>query len=616
MNASSRWDRSTKQLIAATLLILAGLLIYSFRTILIPIVLVLLFSYIFAPVIGWLSRLLHIGRGWAVLLLYLVILGALATLPAVTIPVIVDQVQSLIENLDAIAQWALDWIEQWNAYQFDIMGYVVTLPKIASPDLYFDLERAMNLLESAISPLAGGVFSIVTTVASGVGWLVFMSMLAFYLLKDAVRFGPAALNIIPPSYRKEASQLLGRINATWNAFLRGQIVLCTIIGVITAVAMSAIGIRYSIALGIVAGILEIIPGFGPTIAAIPAILLALFQGSSYIPLSHLGTAIIVAGIYMVIQSIENNLLVPRIIGASLKLHPLVVIVGVLGGATLGGTLGPLGGVLGALLAAPILATLRHVLRYIYFKLADLDPFPEPPSFAAIVRERNVRAILFDLDGTLLDTDDVWVERWAQRLDRVPLLSKLYDGTRLARRLVMAMESPVNALITVLDILGLDERFFRLGEWVRLVSGQRKPAQYLAVDGTVALIRELSQQYDLAIVTTRNRADTLHYLEQFGLVECFRAIVTRQDVRRLKPHPEPVRTAADQMGYALEQCIIIGDTTVDVQAGKRAGAMTISVLCGFGEYPELKRLQPDLILETTALLNESLPQRKLSYCENG
>ena len=144
-------------------------------------------------------------------------------------------------------------------------------------------------------------------------------------------------------------------------------------------------------------------------------------------------AIIVAVTYMAIQSIENNLLVPRIMCSTLNLHPALVIIGVLGGVTLGG-------ILGALLASPTLATLRHVMRYVYFKLADSDPFPPPPSFATQMKERQVRAILFDLDGTLLDTDDMLVDQIAGKLSPVAFVDRLYTRRRFARKVIMALET--------------------------------------------------------------------------------------------------------------------------------------------------------------------------------
>ena len=611
MRTTPRWSRSTKVLVSAALLVIAGLLLYSFRTILIPIILVFLFAYIVAPLVGWLSRRLHIGRGWAVMIIYLIGIGALATLPAVTVPTMVSEFENLLRNLDAIGNRAIGWLEQIDQYQIDLMGYTFSLPQFEPPVISFELDKVLGLLDSTISPLAGGAFSVVKTVASGVGWLLFMAAMGFYLLRDADRLIPTVLNIVPDAYRAEASKLIGLVNRTWNAFLRGQIVLCIVIGLVTTAAMSAAGIRYAVALGIVAGILEIIPSIGPTLASVPAILLALFQGSSFIPMSNLGVALLVAGIYWMIQSLENNFLVPRIIGSSLNLHPLMVIVGVLAGATLGGTLGLLGGVLGALLAAPILATLRHVLRYVYCKLADLEPFPESPSFASLVLQRNAQALLFDLDGTLAETDDALVQKWAHKLDRIPLLHNLYDSTQLARHAVMQLHRPANTLLTLLDVLGLDVRFLAISEWVRQLYGQGKPEEFVAVDGAVALLRELRKTYRLALTTTRGRVDVDRFIAQFGLDGEFTAIVTRDDVKRLKPHAEPVQRAAEELELPPEQCIVIGDTSMDIRAGKRAGALTVGVLSGFGEAHWLKRHDPDLIVGTAIELLQRLPTTQSS-----
>jgi predicted PurR-regulated permease PerM len=127
--------------------------------------------------------------------------------------------------------------------------------------------------------------------------------------------------------------------------------------------------------------LEIIPNIGPTIAAIPAVLIAYFQGSTYLPLSNGWFALLVIGLYVVIQQLENNILVPRIIGRSLNLHPLVVIIGAIAGASLAG-------VLGMFLAAPILASLRTLGNYVNCKLLDLEPFDEHEASSSPVQENN------------------------------------------------------------------------------------------------------------------------------------------------------------------------------------------------------------------------------------
>lgn len=593
-----RWSQNTKQLIGATLLILGGLMVYQFRSLLPSVIIAALLAYVLAPIVGWLSRVLRIGRGWTTALLYLLGIAALAVAPALSINPVIDEINRLELNFTNMINQILLWIEQFNEIEIEFAGYEFVLPQIDLPT--FSIQQIASMLQDAVSTVAGSAVSVAKTVATGVGWVVFTAIITFYMIVDAERIGPALLRLVPLDYQVEVSQLGARLNRTWNAFLRGEIILCLTIGVVTWVATTSIGLPYSIALAIVAGALEIIPSFGPFLAAIPAVIIALVQGSSYIPLPNWGVAILVALIYWLIQSLENNLLVPRIIGASLNLHPLVVLIGILAGATLGG-------VLGVLLAAPTLASLREIIYYLYCKLADLDPFPPPPTFAERMRENEVRAFLFDLDGTLLDSDDMAVDKWAAWLRPVAFLDKVYDSKKLARRLIMALESPINSMITFLDVLHLDNLVLSMGESLRKIRAHRAPNRYSATPGAIEMLGKLGQHYHLGIVTTRNREDVQKFLQKFELDGVFKTIVTRQDVKRLKPHPESVRHAAKQLGLPPAQCAMIGDTTVDVQAGKRAGALTVAVLCGFGERPELERLKPDLVLDLTAHLPRHLAE---------
>ena len=594
--ASSQWGQTTKLLMALVLVATIVLVIYGLRTILAPLVLATLFAYIFAPFVGWLKRRLHIPRGISVLLIYLIGLGLLATAPAVLIPTVVDDIIALANSLDTIVNDVLTWLDQTD--QIVVLGRAFQLPPVELPT--FDLDRIISLIQQGISPVAGGFLSVLRALGSVVTSLLFMAFVAFYLMVDAERIRPTLIELTPPSHREEIVKLLDRINGTWNAFLRGQLLLSLAVGTFTVVAMSILGVRFSIALGIVAGVLEIIPGLGPVLSAVPAVVLALFQGAATLPVTNFWAAVVVAGAYVLIQQLESNILAPRILGASLELHPLVVIVGVLAGATLFG-------ILGALLAAPTISTLRHVVGYVYRKLLDMEPFPEPPPFAEQVRERDVRAILFDLDGTLLDTNQLVTERLARRLNGVPLARRLYDSRRLARRLVAFSERLLTVTVRLLGLLRMEERLLAgLGQWLREVDGQPDARREAAVEGVVALIRETRARYALAVVTSRSRREAERFIEHLELDGCFDAIVAREDVRRDKPSPEPIRRAAERLGTSPEQCIVVGDTLADVRAGKRAGALTVGVLCGLNERAQLERAEPDLIVETTAELAAQLP----------
>ena len=214
---------------------------------------------------------------------------------------------------------------------------------------------------------------------------------------------------------------------------------------------------------------------------------------------------------------------------------------------------------------------------------------------------EVEAVLFDLDGTLIDTDDAMIERAAKWLQPLAQLFPQSDPERVLRRGIMASEGPTNAFF--MDILGLDDELFALGDRLRRLRGLRTPANFQPVDGAVEAVRELSGRYPLGVVTTRSRRDAQAFLEQHALQDCFSVVVTHEDTWRLKPHPEPIRYAAKQLGVAVERCLMVGDTSLDVRAAKAAGACAVGVLCGFGERGDLAGA--DLILENTAELGEWL-----------
>jgi len=216
-------------------------------------------------------------------------------------------------------------------------------------------------------------------------------------------------------------------------------------------------------------------------------------------------------------------------------------------------------------------------------------------------KNKVEAVLFDLDGTLMDTDDQAVEslaRWLQRL-RVP------NPHQTARRLIMASETPGNVLMTLVDMLGLDAPLMAFTNWLRRWRGLRTQTDFRIVVGAEEMLAALNGRYRLAVVTTRGKAEAVAFLDQYGLRDLFDALVTRESTWRLKPHPAPIRHAARLLGVPVERCVMVGDTTVDVKAARRAGTWAVAVLCGFGERKELERAGAHLVLEHTARLSSLL-----------
>lgn len=208
---------------------------------------------------------------------------------------------------------------------------------------------------------------------------------------------------------------------------------------------------------------------------------------------------------------------------------------------------------------------------------------------------NVEAFLFDLDGTLLDSDNEAVEKLARRLKRLGIR----NAQRRARRLVMAAETPMNALLTGLDLLGLDKSLMGLANQLNRWQGHRTSDSFQMVPGIDLALHTLHGRYRLGVVTTRGQRDAKQFLAQFELRPLFEVVITRESTLRLKPHPTPVLRAARELGLRPGRCAMVGDTTVDVRSARRAGALAVAVLCGFGEQDELERAGANLILHSPA-----------------
>lgn len=213
---------------------------------------------------------------------------------------------------------------------------------------------------------------------------------------------------------------------------------------------------------------------------------------------------------------------------------------------------------------------------------------------------RIQALCFDVDGTLSDTDDLY----KQKLLRFFPKFLFRNPDHAARRFVMWAEAPGNALLGIADTLGVDDEMTALINWMSRHRHQSSK-KFLLVPGVDEMLARLKGKYPMSVVSARDEKGTMRFLEQFNLVKYFDVIVTGLSAEHTKPYPDPILLAARKMDVNPQACLMIGDTTVDIRAGKSAGAQTVGVLCGFGEKEELLRFGADLILETTGELGELL-----------
>ncbi len=218
---------------------------------------------------------------------------------------------------------------------------------------------------------------------------------------------------------------------------------------------------------------------------------------------------------------------------------------------------------------------------------------------------TIQALLFDLDGTLADTDDDYIRLAARWVKPFNFIFPRRDPAPFLRWAVMTVESPVNTLMALPDWLGIDDELVALMNWLTNLRGNPPLGQYALMAGVDVMLERLATRYPLALITARDERRTRYMLDQLNLARFFPVVVSAQTAPHTKPYPDPVLYAARQLNLPPAACLMIGDTTVDILAGKRAGAQTVAVLCGFGQRPELLRAGADFIINHTTQLEPAL-----------
>lgn len=224
---------------------------------------------------------------------------------------------------------------------------------------------------------------------------------------------------------------------------------------------------------------------------------------------------------------------------------------------------------------------------------------------------RILAICFDLDGTLVDTDDNYVARAARWLRPISHILPDSNPETLARRVVMVVETPVNAVLGLFDRFNLDEFLGPLLDKLHRSRGLAAAEEIRLIPGALATLERLAPHFPLGVATSRERWSATAILEAEHLNRFFQKVATARTTLRAKPHPQPIVWIADQLGVLPQSLLMVGDTTVDIRAGHAAGAQTVGVLSGFGERRELAEAGADLILERTLDLADLLLDERIN-----
>jgi predicted PurR-regulated permease PerM len=349
------WSRTTRYLVL--IIVLTGLtwLLFAVRALIGPLVIAALLAYVLNPAVTLITSRTKLSHNLSASLVYLLFLAILVAVLVIFVPVVIQQAKSLSLELQGIKvqlEDALTGPVTFLGFDLSLDQLLAELQEISSPLL--KPERVLRVLKATTTNLA---------------WILVILVTTYYLLRDWERLREWLIRLAPEAYQPDVRRLHKDIQGVWQAYLRGQLLLMLVVGVLTGLGSAAVGLPGAVALGLLAGALDLIPSLGPTVAMMMAAIVAWFEGSAYLPLSNAWFTVVVAVLYTLVQLVENIWLQPRIMGRSLRLHPGLVFVAVVGALALGGTLV-------ALIIAPLLGSAGVVGRYVRCRMLGIEPWLE------------------------------------------------------------------------------------------------------------------------------------------------------------------------------------------------------------------------------------------------
>lgn len=355
MNKSKSWSKTTRYFVLA--LSLAGILWFmiSASTLMVPLAIAAVLAFLLNPTVTYVNKNTRLERTWAVLLVYLFSLAVLITAVIILAPIIPAQIANLVEELQIITEQ----VQEQVAEPIEFMGFYIPLDQIIGD---FEVIPTDFIQADAI-------IGLVQSVSTNIGWVLLVLVTTYYLLQDWPQLRDWLLNLAPSEYSDDVQRLYQEIKTVWQRYLKGQLRLTLIIGFFTGLGGFLIGLPGWLAIGILAGVLDIILTVGPAVVMVVIGIVAYFAGSTYLPMSNFWFAVLAVGLSSLLQVIEQIWLRPRIMGHSLRMHPGLVFIAIIGALALAG-------VLAALIIIPVVGSIIVIGRYIYYKIFDLDPWPE------------------------------------------------------------------------------------------------------------------------------------------------------------------------------------------------------------------------------------------------
>lgn len=368
------WRTLARWVLVALTLYGIGWLLWQAWSALTPFIIGLVLAYLLTPIVNRLDE--RLPRWLSILIVYVVGIALIVAAIAYVVPPVVDQVEQLIGNIPSIDQLQTMFRDLTVLYRERVPAQLQQQldPAIAGA-VQSIRENLGTTIRAIIDFVLNQIVTIVNTVTFLIGFLIIPIWL-FYILNDQDEGRNFIDRVLHPRIRADFWNTWTMINKVFSDYIRGQLVLCFAVGLAVGVGLFivrliGIGVDYILLLAIVAGITEFIPVLGPIIGAIPGIILAFVSAG---PQGALAALIV----YIVVQQLENNILVPRIVGDSVGVHPAILTVVLI-------AMGQVFGLFGVILSAPLTAIARDLFIYLYTRLGG-----SPPQFALATVQRRTK----------------------------------------------------------------------------------------------------------------------------------------------------------------------------------------------------------------------------------
>ncbi len=366
-NISPRWSLLTKAFVGAIILLLIVGLLSRFHDVIPILITALILAFLEVPLVRLLHQSTRLTWGLAANICFLLVLVIILGLSVWAGIAAVSQLQSLFQVLQTMLMGLPEQLANISTEIVVIGPWHFDLSQLDLPTL------AENLLAS-VQPIFGQVSTLIASLASvaieSLASVFFTFAVAYFIIIDYPHIRSAVRDIKIPQYQEDLHRLRSALATIWNAFLRGQLLVVTTSGFLTWILMSVLGLRFSLGLGVLGGIAKFVPILGPFTAGLIAALVALFQPANWYGLTPFAHGLLVVVCVVVLDQLIDYIIVPRIMGASLNLHPVFILFGLLIGASLAG-------VLGLLLSSPMMASMILLGRYTFRKMFDQSPWDPP-----------------------------------------------------------------------------------------------------------------------------------------------------------------------------------------------------------------------------------------------